>query len=344
MRFKPLLFKLHTTLGIYLGVLILLQLLSGTVIAFRWELNDWLYASSLPTAASATRLSAGQVLENYSRQHPGQRIKRVFFPRTELSPYILQVTSAQGDSLVALDSASGALLQAGGWRQFPVEAALALHAHPLPGLAGLLLVTSTGLLLLSMIISGLAYGWPRRGRWRSLWQIRWTPGFRQWGRQLHKAVGFALAPLALLIVITGLLIILETLAAQLAASPAPATVVKNSQLLDATGIDGAVSLAQEKFPTAQLRDLRLGGERQVTLQLVTPAQHPWAIDRLRIDTESQEIVFMLLAADNSALWMQMLPLHTGALWHWPGRLLMVATAVGLLVLLILGWTIRWRRR
>lgn len=334
----------HSWVGVYLLVLLLIQLLSGLVISLRWELTDILYrpaVSALTPQGSTKPLSAGTIVTVLQAAEPEMRVERLYFPRHSDSPYLLKVVDGKSHSFVAMNPYDGSVIAAGGWLAFPVEAALALHQQPLRGPAGNAATAVIGLSLLSMVLTGLIFGWPKQGRWRQQYQVRWSSPARIWVRQLHKAIGFCLAPLALLIVISGLVMVLELGLAAVYARPPD--VGSESTPLPATTIDAAVSLARSQFPDGQLRDIKLLANQDLVVQAVAAGNDPWAIHRVTVAANSLHIVGNVPAHQNPAWWASVLPFHTGTILGVFGRIVIMATGIGLLSMAALGF-IAWRQR
>lgn len=340
MNLKKILFKVHSTLAVYLAVLITVQLISGVLISFRWELSDLLYASSDQHDSTVIPHSAGSIVENYLINHPEQKITRLYFPRTERSPYLLQVSDGPEKLFVAINAATGAEIAAGGWLAFPLEAALAIHMQPVSGLSGYLIVGLNGLVLLCLAVTGLVYGWPRAGRWQSSLQVKWQAPFRIWSRQLHKAMGFVVAPLALLMAVTGMLLLLEML---LASGPGvTAQAPKAPAVFSANQINTAVALAADEFTAAKLRDIRFGADAKLIVQSLADSGDPWAINRITLDVAPLSIESRLAATEQTAWWPGLLPWHSGSYFGWPGRGLMALCGLCLLAMTVLGIAAWWQ--
>ncbi len=336
-------FKVHSLLGVYLAAFLVVQIVSGIVISFRWELSDFIYASDSSAETSAKALSAGSLLAKYSEKNPDVKINRVFFPRDLSSPYLLHTAGKAGQKYVALDAYSGDEIASGGWLAFPFEGALALHFKPLSGIAGSIIVVVNGLLLLIMAISGLIYGWPRSNAWTSLLKIKWSSGFNLWARQLHKLMGFIVAPFTVLIAVTGLILITEIVIGAFAvngqgpgnysATLAPA--------LKASKIDNAITVARAEFPSGLLRDMRFN-DHKIVIQSISGLSDPWEVNRVVLNANSLSVTKRLSADQQHAWWATILPWHTGTGLGWLGRIVLVLSGVTLLVMAVLGVLLWWR--
>jgi uncharacterized iron-regulated membrane protein len=218
------------------------------------------------------------------------------------------------------------------WR-FPVEAALHLHTQLLNGKVGYVLVLVTGLLLTLMAGTGIVFWWPRSGSWRSRLVVNFRHPFKAVIRSVHRTTGICLSPLLLMMAVTGMILAAELVVTTAPSSPSgdiPFDTIRDERISD------IVALATAHFPKARVRDIRFANDRPATVQLWEPGTERWSLHRVVINAERTEVVDVVPAADNKALWMALLPFHTGSVLGLGGRIVITVVGFALLSLTIMG--------
>jgi uncharacterized iron-regulated membrane protein len=344
MNLRRVLFKAHSVLGVYLALFLVVQLLSGIFLSFRWEITDSLYKVSESKQANFESLSAGEIVADYLQKNPQQQLNRLYFPRSINSAYLLQLKVDEEKRNVAIDPFTGEILRAGGWLKFPAEAAVKIHSQPLPGWMGYLVVIVNSLLLLTMTLTGLIYGWPRKKRWKQFFQIKSDKKFQLWGRQLHKQIGFILAPLIMMMAVTGLFLMIEMLPIGQSVAKQQKSIVPQYNVVSAKLIDNSIYMAQQQFPLAVLRDIKFKTNQQIIVQSLADKNDPWAINSVTFSLDPLAVSNVIMAKDKQAWWPSLLPWHSGSIAGLAGRLVIVGCALALLFIMILGITVWWKKR
>ncbi len=224
------------------------------------------------------------------------------------------------------------------WR-FPLEAALQIHFQLMSGTVGLAVVTFNGLALVLLALSGV-------------WQ--WWPGVRQVMRELkaparaparlklrmwHRSIGAVLAVVLLTSATTGVLLAVPNLplfAAAKSAAPQPIAI-------DPSALDSAFALAQASYPGSRPRDVRFAPDGSLAFNFFAPRGGKWAVDVVTVSVKDQRVTAVLPLEQNKALWLTMLPIHTGDTIGPAGRWPMLAAAMALIFLALSGPLVWWRR-
>jgi uncharacterized iron-regulated membrane protein len=130
-----------------------------------------------------------------------------------------------------------------------------MHRHLLlPAKYGIPLVSSLSILLLLSIITGLV---TYKKFWRGF--LRWPQGgsARRLTGDLHRFGGLWSLWFAVLITLTGLWYLVESLGGDAPVSRQPRIEISADLQLDAARIDELVAIAQRAYPHLQIRELRL---------------------------------------------------------------------------------------
>ncbi len=218
---KRTLFRIHSWLGLALGLVLAVIGATGAMLAFEDEITDWLAPAYIaPGTPAAPDLALDTLAARIEARFPGYRINRIEWNADRRLSYRVRLTrenreapsEARHDPRPSritgqVDRASGAWLpEPGVVRAFAtIERLHRWLALPGNGDGPGRTITFLGALaLLGFAATGLALRWPRtRRQWRKLLilDLRQRKGRL---RNLHRTVGTWLLPLYLLSALTGL--------------------------------------------------------------------------------------------------------------------------------------------
>ncbi|MDX1527071.1 MAG: PepSY-associated TM helix domain-containing protein [Gammaproteobacteria bacterium] len=333
MKIKQASLKVHYTLSIVVVFFVVLQAITGMAISWRWDLAQIASPSAMISTPTATPIDLDELFRTAGEQLPPTSATRIFFPHDDDGVYLFQLSTESGIRYASVDTANGRVLKFGDRWRFPVEAALHLHTQLLSGKLGYTLVLVTGLLLTLMAVTGIVFWWPRSGSWRSRLTVNFRHPFKAVVRSLHRTTGICLAPLLILMAVTGIVLAGELL---VTATPAMQRAAVHYEPIREQRIGDIVDKAMAQFPQSRVRDVRLVEDGTATVQLWQPGTDRWYLHRVVFDADSSQVIDVISAADNKALWMTFLPFHTGSILGFGGRIVITATGFGLLLLATLG--------
>ncbi|MFD1103319.1 PepSY-associated TM helix domain-containing protein [Sphingobium olei] len=329
---RPQWLRLHRYAGLIMALFLLVQAMTGALLLYRGPVERLLDPAGQASRGHGPILSAGQAMALASVAIPGARVTRLFAPDTSRSTWFAHMARADGEAVYAtVDPAGGAVLRAGGLSRFPLEAALQLHYRLLSGRAGMAVIALNGLALLLMAGSGLAYWWPKRNPAKAL-AVRWSLSPRLVLRQAHRTLGVVAAAFLILLSATGFLLVFPDLFAS--GGSAPPAVVTAAQ------VDRELALAQSAFPGAALRDIRIGSNR-LTVNFHAPERNARAVHVVAVSLAGAHIVSAKPAQASRALWMPLLPIHSGEFLAPVGPPVWLVVALSLAALAISGPIIWW---
>lgn len=323
----------HRRLALLFAPLLLLQALTGAALVFQQPLS----ALTGPRGSDGAPLPVSALVA--AAQRDGARLDRLFLPLAAGEPALAQRTALDGKkSYAALDASNGRILREGGVFAFPFEAALQWHYRLMWGTTGLALVALNGLVLIILAGSGIGFWWPAKGRWtRKVLAINPKMPARVRLRQWHRSGGVVVAVLIGLSGVTGVLLS----APDVFVGGAPAAL---DYPATGTQIDAAVSAAQAQFPGAAIRDIRFPHADRLDINFRADDHGPRSVHVVSVQLSSTQVTKVLPAARNEALWMKVLPLHTGESFGLFGRLLLLVEALVLAALAITGPMMWWQQR
>lgn len=195
----------HRYVGIVFAAVWLMQGLTGALLVFHWELDDWSVAG--PAGPLDVR-ALSQALGGYAARYPGHTIAAIYASGGEPGRFDVVLDRPDGrNDILRVDGRGTVLRQRPGnyhWLHIgPYQVATYLHQTLFAGIAGQWFIGASGFVLLLHLAAGLKLAWPRSSWRQALWPatVMRTPTGRLWG--LHRALGLWLAAPAMMIVALG---------------------------------------------------------------------------------------------------------------------------------------------
>jgi uncharacterized iron-regulated membrane protein len=238
-----------------------------------------------------------------------------------------------------------------------------LHSKLLAGDTGHIVVGTGALVLCGLTLSGIVLAWPRGGGWagwrRALGVKRGAARVRLWF-DVHRAAGLWLAPIALLVSITGAALVFDGQARTLvgwvlpterppkmARAPMPKSADHATAAADP---DALVARALQEFPSARWARLTLpaGTGAPAEVRLLQPGEPrvDTGATRVRLDAAGRVVARYdpLKSPAGSVVLDWVFPLHSGEALGVIARLLWAAFGLLPTLLLATGAWLWWHRR
>ncbi|PKB14955.1 putative iron-regulated membrane protein [Novosphingobium kunmingense] len=352
---KRLIVVWHLWLGVGLGGLWALQGLTGAMLVFHRDLDRAGLA-----AVSGPQRPLDELVAVAARAFEGEpEAIGLYYPDGS----ILGVTfgdAATGKRTVLMEATSGRIL---GFRErSPVRPVggnfwrwvYHIHHSLLLGERGEWLLGLSGLLLLTMAVSGVWLGWPRRGRWRAAYSAgRWRTRMQKlfgW----HRAIGLAATLAVVLLAASGAMMDfgkpLRAWAERYAGYQPPYRPRPGALPERTIGADRALALAMNALPDAALTSMTFPTPKSPVYQvrLRRPAEwRTWSGTSLVVVDAADGSNLATYDALSGPLANRILdsafPVHSGEVAWLPGRILVFLAGLSLPVLYLTGlWA--WLRR
>ena len=250
-------FAIHSWIGLKLSVLLSFVLITGSFAVISHEL-DWLFTPQMRAALPAPeRYAWGDAYDELRRQYPSAKV--IGLSRDRDPWFALQGTvfTPWGElGRLWFDPATGAFQGSSKWLNLQ-RFFRTTHRHlMLPTPIGVPIVASLAIPLLLSLVTGLIV---YKRFWRGF--FRW-PRFRRkariWNGDVHRLLGLWSSWFLLLMVITGLWYLIESLGGRAPPFPKPASVTTSETSADAEAVSGAaidrmIATAQSVYPGFRVR-------------------------------------------------------------------------------------------
>lgn len=228
-----------------------------------------------------------------------------------------------------------------------------LHRYLLAGEVGKVVVAITGVALLLTVFTGLMLWWPRMARaawWRAV-TVRHGGSWPRFNFQLHRAGGFAMAPLLLVSAVSGIHFNMPQWVTPVVSLVAPVTrpgklVNHSAAVREAIPVAAAVAAAQARFPDGRISRVsfpaRSGQPFEVRVRQPGELRQGPGATRISIDSGDGQVLRVIdpersAGGDRFLSWM--FPLHTGEAFGLVGRIVISLFGVAPLLFFITGLVI-----
>jgi len=340
LRARPTLLKIHRWVGVCLGFMIILQGLTGSVTAFRHELNRLVHASALVVAPNRPAAPVQAVIKSLKAAVPGARLTRLDYPTRPDEAYFARLEGKGGVVLATVDPSTAQVLRQGGFWAWPVELIYQLHYTLVAGEIGERVVGLTGLAILFMAVTGPLVWWPGTRGLKRAFKVETGVNAYRTTRDLHRLLGICIALVLGVIAFTGINMAwrpwLQPLVSAVAPMhPGPKVKPPKGDCRKPLPLDQVVAAAQARESGEAVRSLRYQGKTSRTLNVLLHARltRPRATDQVMVDTCTAQVLSVREAAKASggdAFYDWLLPIHSGEWLNTPGRVLDELAALSLI--------------
>ncbi|MES2537751.1 MAG: PepSY-associated TM helix domain-containing protein [Pseudomonadota bacterium] len=337
---------IHRYLGLVLGSLLLVSGLTGSAIVFKAPLDAWLNPELIRVTPRQDRVALDQILTSVRQALPNEQANVVFMPDSPAQA--LEIWFKDSDLRAYVDPYTGAVRGVRHATHSLMGFLVDLHIHLLSGETGEQVMGWSGLGAIVLSLLGLWLWWPKAGRWKQAFSVKWQAAPVRIWLDLHKLAGVMICGFLILTAATGASLALYDIFTEPAliaftgegtrrAPPASrktggmaaplAPMLAHSASLFPDGQITRVSLPARPGVAVMVR-MRLAGEiHQFGRTFIWFDQYDGAV--LRVDNA-------LLANRATRIQSWLYPLHTGVYGGNPTRWLQVVIGLSLTLLTLSG--------
>ncbi|MGH8606766.1 MAG: PepSY-associated TM helix domain-containing protein [Gammaproteobacteria bacterium] len=355
--------RLHRWVGLSAGLAFAVMGLTGSLLAFRDDLDVLLAPQFHRTHGTGARRSLEDLIATARTHHPAMTEITVHMARPPGPVRLVYRDPTRGESLrfeMAINPYSGDVqgerLRSGGisfTRAEILGTMFHLHANLWIGKPGRTIAGVFALLLLFSALSGIYLWWPRGRTWRQAFSIQRGAGRVRLHFDLHRIAGIAASLVLAVIAFTGgyfsfrpvYQAVIDRFSKTTLFDPAPQSTRQVGQ--PPIPLADVLAIARVSHPQAGVRSVTLprslADSYTVSLRASDDISDHGNV-RLFIDQWSGEVLRVrdrkrANAGDTLLLWM--FPLHTGQAFGITGRIVVFITGAALPLLLVTGFVL-WR--
>ncbi len=346
-------FKVHRYLGLAIALMIIIVGITGSLLVFKREVNDFLQHAQFGTIhPQGNRLSLDEIIDRVNQHFSGDEkptINAIEIPQSPQLPTEVWLENADKKWLQAwVHPYTGMILDIKSENDSFFNGLITLHYSLFMGEFGVIFVGIVSLFFIILIMTGL-YLWPG---WRKLsagFKIKWQAPVKRKNFDIHKVVGFVCAIFLLILTFTGVCwnfsSISEPLIYALTFTPVPlgfkSEMIPGQAPLKLSEVYG---IANTVIPQATITQIQIPDAKDGVFRVRKkhPQDHTLyrGMSFITLDQYSGRILQVQDATQPNravAIINNFIPLHFGTYWGGFSRILYVLVGVSPLILFITAW-------
>lgn len=366
----------HLYLGLTIGALLVVFGVTGSILVFFQEIDEWLNPELLTVTAPVHMESSDGKVGHYRPLHEifqaaqqaatqSGKITILYAPRNREGVFAIYAAQPSGDwQRIFVDPYRA---QVTGVRSYAADEWIPdylmdfifqLHFSLLLRTNGITLVAIVALLLMFSLLTGLIVWWPVTGQWLKALTIKPNAGAVRFNVDLHKTLSLYFFPVLGTVLLAGVYMNLNDPFVWVTQQFSPATREPPQKLLSvpvlekqSIGGERAWMSVTENFPDGELSAIYFP-DSEVGVYVIVQRNVPglsvfWSERQLAIDQYSGDILDVRApdtrrsAGETFLDWQW--PLHSGKAFGWVGRILIFLCGLACPVIYITG-VIRWLQK
>ncbi len=360
---RKLLLSVHRYAGLILGLILSITGVSGSLIVFDRELDEWLDPATAEFDPASSVASLDLSLSNAELAvNNGTKPTRIALGRHSGAPHLIRFPTRAGDAgptEVTVDPGTGQVTSVRVWGEYAVTWIYRLHYSLLAGEVGELVVGILGISLLLFCLTGVVIWWPRQGfktakHIKHAFKVRLKGSAAIINYDIHKLLGILSLPLLILIAFTGIEIVWHEPVEQLVGAVLPVIEEPTPSSRITTGrvsVDEVADTALAKFPDARVFRVYIPSSDtaayQVSLIRSSDSWREFAATKVWVDQYSGAVIDSwdsLNAPAGNKFLSWMFPLHNGDALGFVGRVLVFFAGLLPAIFFVTGFYLWYRRR
>lgn len=350
---RNLFLKIHRTLGIFIGILLIIIGTTGSLLVFHDELETAIDPQLIKVIPEGEPLSVDAIANSIQQADPNGEIEFILLPQKPEESYKVKVKSNDREIAAFVNPYTGAILGWWGFDNIVTHFLLKIHMTLLAGKVGEIVVGICGLFLLILCITGLTL-WSGWKRLIPAFKIRWRSPSRILSFDLHQVSGIVTVIFLIFISLTGIFFVLahnsQAFLSLFIKRPPQTELVAIDNKAQPITITEAMQIADRQLPDSRTTYLAFAeGDRQITVQKKYPDDiFPSGLSSVAIDRYTGKVLAVQKVQQpttGNRIAKLIVDLHFGTFGGTATRILYVFVGLSPIVLFLTGLTMyRLRRR
>jgi len=363
--------QVHLWLGLVLGLFLAIFGITGSLLVFHQEIDEWLNPALLTVSAppGTTYRPLAEIFKSgQAAAGEGALLSFAHYPRNAQAAFKLSFKTPSATPglsegwQVGVDpytaQVTGKRLTGSSDSLFPktfIGLVFELHYALLLPVVGGDMVGVMACLLVFSVLTGLVVWWPLTGQWRKALTVKRRASPQRLNHDLHKTFGFYTAPVLAVVLLSGIALVFPERFVSVVELFSPATYryffhSAPRPGLAPLGMAEAVGAVEQRYPAGRV-DWIYGapeaGDAYTVCKRGLDLQGSW-LDRICVVVDRQTGEYLDVddpsrgrAGEVFMQWQW--PLHSGQAFGWPGRIMVCLTGLACPVLAVTGW-LRWLQK
>lgn len=349
---RQLFLKIHSILGIAIGILLIIICTTGSFLVFHDPLETAVHPQLIKVVPQKKRVSLDAIATSLKQADPDTQIEFMLLPQKPEESFKVKLKSNDREIAVFVNPYTGAILGWWGFNNILTHFLLKIHMTLLAGKVGEIVVGVCGLSLLILCITGLIL-WSGWKRLIPAFKIRWKAPLRLLAFDLHQVSGIFGVIFLFFISLTGIFFVLahnsQAFLSLFIERPAQTQLVAVSSDRKPISITEAIQIAEKELPNSKTTYLAFTeNERQITVHKKYPNDvFPSGMSSVAIDSYTGKVLTVqkvLQPTVGHRVAKLISDLHFGTFGGVSSQILYSLVGFTPLVLFITGFTMFQKRR
>jgi uncharacterized iron-regulated membrane protein len=341
-KLRPLIFQIHSWIGLIVGILIAIIGLTGSGIVFMHELDHTLNPALMNVEALGKPQSIDLNIAPVIRSHPNLAVESIQLPKTNTDPVMVVMKTAQDERLETyVNPYTSQILGERIWEKSIVGFMHTLHYTLFAGKIGQIAVGVEGLLFLFVSLTGILL-WTGWQRLKNGFRIRWnSPKFLNF--DLHNMFGVFSGLFLMLLAITGTLIVVVHLALT------PPTLATPAKIQPIAQLASVLQAADRALPEGKISSVEFSSDGEtISLRKKLPDQKTGIFDlsMVEVDRATGKVISANKVIEPPPIFkviLTIVDLHYGTFGGLTTQILYVVIGLMPTMLIVTGFSL-WQRR
>lgn len=341
-KLRPLIFTVHSWIGLVVGIFLAIMGLTGSGIVFMHEFDHTLNPALMQVEAQGQPQSLDLNLAPVVRSYPNLAIDSIQLPKTSSDPVMISIKTVQGERQeIYVNPYTSKILGERIWEKSIVGFMHTLHYTLFAGNAGQIAVGVEGVLFLLVSLTGMVL-WTGWRRLKTGLRIRWnSPKFLDF--DLHNVGGFVTGLFLIVLSATGIFIVVVHL---VLSPPSEATPAKIQPIAQLASVLQTANLA---LPEGKISLVSFSPDGEtILLRKKLPEQQTGMFDlsTVEIDRATGKVISATKVIEPPPMFkviLMVIALHYGTFGGLTTQLLYVVIGLIPTLLMVTGFSL-WKRQ